>query len=642
MIAGLVDNGGRVVAGLSEQSASHISAVGAASVTTASLVNAVLRSSAGVTVDAIVRSLDGVASDELLVRIISSADRNRDGIISQMEIDALRLSEGLSHLGSGLSIDIFRALDGNADSIISAEEVSRAAILAANSAATSAISSSVAQSGTVTASALRSSLAGKASDDVLRAVILAVDANGDGLITAQEAAAARTVLGISAASLSQIQSEITSTNRVANTIAQQSNLIASLTALQIAAIDANGNGIISAQEVQTASILGAYQSTVTALTSAIDRNGSMTTEQIRASLAGKASDAAINAVISAVDRNKDGIITAEESAAAQTLSGLSSGVAAQLQALSSQSAVFGNAITGQTGSITNAQEQTNLELGDVQNLQGETVSLTALVERSVTGNQALTETLLDRLTSGISVSGVSTMVGNLTYSTELLARIVRAQEAQLAAATAEAARQQAMAHAQAKLDALNAQAQPFVDAIAAASNQLAEVQNALSAAPAQVAYEHVIQTGRGEGWTQTRFKDNPDIAEWQGQINSLQSQIYAAQLQLDPLRSSYASLGAVPQFATGGRHTGGLRIVGENGPELEYTGPSQIVNSRRTQDLLNNDLLVAEVRALREEVARLRVENNSGHKNTEREVTRGTSPLREMQGTGSLPVKVIS
>lgn len=32
----------------------------------------------------------------------------------------------------------------------------------------------------------------------------------------------------------------------------------------------------------------------------------------------------------------------------------------------------------------------------------------------------------------------------------------------------------------------------------------------------------------------------------------------------------------IPGFAAGGRHRGGLRIVGENGPELEATGPSMI------------------------------------------------------------------
>lgn len=37
----------------------------------------------------------------------------------------------------------------------------------------------------------------------------------------------------------------------------------------------------------------------------------------------------------------------------------------------------------------------------------------------------------------------------------------------------------------------------------------------------------------------------------------------------------------VPAFASGGVHLGGLRIVGENGPELEATGPSRIWNQRQ-------------------------------------------------------------
>ncbi len=42
----------------------------------------------------------------------------------------------------------------------------------------------------------------------------------------------------------------------------------------------------------------------------------------------------------------------------------------------------------------------------------------------------------------------------------------------------------------------------------------------------------------------------------------------------------------VTGFASGGLHAGGLRLVGENGPELEITGPSRIVNTRRTQELI--------------------------------------------------------
>ena len=42
----------------------------------------------------------------------------------------------------------------------------------------------------------------------------------------------------------------------------------------------------------------------------------------------------------------------------------------------------------------------------------------------------------------------------------------------------------------------------------------------------------------------------------------------------------------VPRFAAGGGHLGGLRLVGEDGPELEVTGPSRIYNASQTQQLL--------------------------------------------------------
>jgi hypothetical protein len=42
-----------------------------------------------------------------------------------------------------------------------------------------------------------------------------------------------------------------------------------------------------------------------------------------------------------------------------------------------------------------------------------------------------------------------------------------------------------------------------------------------------------------------------------------------------------------PTFATGGDFGGGLRLVGERGPELEVTGPSRIFNAQQTKDILN-------------------------------------------------------
>ncbi len=50
-----------------------------------------------------------------------------------------------------------------------------------------------------------------------------------------------------------------------------------------------------------------------------------------------------------------------------------------------------------------------------------------------------------------------------------------------------------------------------------------------------------------------------------------------------------ASFFGIPGFAGGGDHAGGVRLVGERGPELEFTGPSRIVDANRTQQLLRPD-----------------------------------------------------
>lgn len=81
----------------------------------------------------------------------------------------------------------------------------------------------------------------------------------------------------------------------------------------------------------------------------------------------------------------------------------------------------------------------------------------------------------------------------------------------------------------------------------------------------------------------------------------------------------YKKLNGIPGFAAGGDHSGGWRIVGENGPELEATGAARIFNAQQTRNLMGqlsspsegNAVLVAEVRALRAEVTLLREDNSA-------------------------------
>jgi phage-related minor tail protein len=67
------------------------------------------------------------------------------------------------------------------------------------------------------------------------------------------------------------------------------------------------------------------------------------------------------------------------------------------------------------------------------------------------------------------------------------------------------------------------------------------------------------------------------------------------------------TLATVPGFADGGSFAGGLRIVGENGPEAEFTGPSRILSNADTARLLGggSERLEAQIEALGRQVATL-------------------------------------
>jgi hypothetical protein len=73
-------------------------------------------------------------------------------------------------------------------------------------------------------------------------------------------------------------------------------------------------------------------------------------------------------------------------------------------------------------------------------------------------------------------------------------------------------------------------------------------------------------------------------------------------------RAAILKEGNIPAFANGGMHKGGMRLVGERGPEIESTGPSRIFSNKDTSSMFKNPELVEEIRGLRSEVAGLRSE----------------------------------
>ncbi len=103
-------------------------------------------------------------------------------------------------------------------------------------------------------------------------------------------------------------------------------------------------------------------------------------------------------------------------------------------------------------------------------------------------------------------------------------------------------------------------------------------------------------------------------------IDLADRQVVNAATRLENLPSIFRAFMSAPGFADGGYHSGGLRIVGENGPELEATGPSRIWTADQTMRMMrggnDNAELVSEVRALRTEVSNLRAVNEATARNT--------------------------
>jgi hypothetical protein len=68
----------------------------------------------------------------------------------------------------------------------------------------------------------------------------------------------------------------------------------------------------------------------------------------------------------------------------------------------------------------------------------------------------------------------------------------------------------------------------------------------------------------------------------------------------------------IPKFASGGYHKGGIRLVGEDGPELEVTGASRIINASETKSLLKEAAAPMTIAPLMQSTTAAQNANSSG------------------------------
>ncbi|MCG2585516.1 hypothetical protein [Massilia sp. TS11] len=129
--------------------------------------------------------------------------------------------------------------------------------------------------------------------------------------------------------------------------------------------------------------------------------------------------------------------------------------------------------------------------------------------------------------------------------------------------------------------------------VAALAGVQAQVQAAAAANAAAIkatGTEALVRSWYAGNW-QYGDGSKPDaggVAYWMDKLK---------QYGMDTVKSGFAEAAArdagyttplsIKTFATGGDFGGGLRIVGENGPELEATGPSRIFNAGQTRQILS-------------------------------------------------------
>jgi phage-related minor tail protein len=200
-----------------------------------------------------------------------------------------------------------------------------------------------------------------------------------------------------------------------------------------------------------------------------------------------------------------------------------------------------------------------------------------------------------------------------------------------------------VANGQAQLDALNGQSiatLSLAQALAAFQGSLTSAQtNPVVAGTSSIASFYQELLGRAP--------DQAGLQYWQDAL--------ARGNGLDAIRSGfmdsdeYKHLHGVPGFATGGMFGGGLRLVGENGPELEATGPSRIWSSNQTAALLaragsgDSAAVVAELKAVKEELRAFREANSAEN----RGIAKGTQETAghldaAINGDKPLATKVIT
>lgn len=222
--------------------------------------------------------------------------------------------------------------------------------------------------------------------------------------------------------------------------------------------------------------------------------------------------------------------------------------------------------------------------------------------------------LLSQARAGRPVDGeaISRVLGDLRPNTDLFS--TQADFIRDAAATLQATRElERLTERQATTEerALE-RLEQHADATRAEADAQIEALRTQLAAMEEYHVDHMNRILATEDAARMRHRDTLDRLDRQVAAAERELQMamgtYRATLSMEQALAAVAQVarkiaaselfGGIPGFATGGMHGGGLRIVGEHGPELEATGPSRIIPLSQIGG--GDGLTAAEVRQLRQ------------------------------------------
>ena len=382
----------------------------------------------------------------------------------------------------------------------------------------------------------------------------------------------------------------------------------------------NADAAFDIIEAQTAA---ATQAVKDALTAAVTSSLSAVQRAINAQQ--KAAEAAYNATTASINDMLDTANTR-----VSDLTGVSNDLGNALKSLRGDSDAAVTMLRRQAQATLQSALATARAGGSLANFSGLDDALTTVSTNNSELYSSLEDFNRDQGRTANVVAELNLLNGKQLTNAEKTAKTLqdqldqakKAYEAQTAQYDAQ------LSAAQAQLDALNG-VDTSVQSVAAAIQQMnASVVAVLATLP---------KTGTGSASANTpqnnativdtiyqtvlgRHAEARGLADWSAVLQS-------GQYTYDQIVALIAAAGKangesvkIPGYASGGSFGGGLRLVGENGPELEVTGPSRIFDSRTTSAMLKGEGsdagVVAELRAIRAELEMIKANTQSGAVNS--------------------------